>query len=253
MGFEAKIARAKEHLDALKASVDAFVGEGKAYAVIKEVNREAGEYVFRLNILNDPPLVYWSLIVGDCLHNTRTALDHLIWGLAAKNHPKKIPGQTTKLVFPIFKNAATFNGRKVDLENWVGQRAFAMLEQLQPFNDARGWDKNPLMFLHEFDIYDKHKLLLPAVSILDSGKINPVPVAGKKALFDGHAVLLEFKDGAEIARFKVRAPEEMMDMNYSTTINVIFEGQPGPLFVIPTLKRVIEVVEGVGADFTPLF
>ena len=41
-GFVAKIGRAKEHLDALKSSIESATVEGECYAVVKEANQLIG-------------------------------------------------------------------------------------------------------------------------------------------------------------------------------------------------------------------
>lgn len=129
-----------------------------------------------------------------------------------------------------------------------------MFERLQPYNTAGGWNKSPLMFLHDFDITDKHKLLLPAVKALDKGEIRTQTVDNRTVVFDGHAILLalELEDNAVIAHLKYRTPQDVVDVDYHPSFDVIFENQPGPMRVTPTLERVIEVVEGVGKDFVPL-
>ena len=252
LGFVAKVGRAKEHLDALKSSIESATVGGECYVVVKEANPDAGEYVFRIRINKQPPITEWSLLIGDCLHNTRSALDHLFWALLLKKNTGGLTKGTSDATFPITREWATFNGRKKKLEGWVGQQALAMLEGLQPYKSAGGWNKSPLMFLHDFDITDKHKLLLPAVHILNSGQIQTQTVENRTVIFDGSAVLLALEDNAIIANLKYRTPQDVVDVNYHVALDVVFEGQPGPLRVVPTLERLIEVVEGVGNDFIPL-
>lgn len=252
IGFAAKIRRAKEHLGGLKESFSPFTRNGEAYNIVKKVNQQAGEFVFYLQVHREPPLIDWSLAIGDCLHNTRTALDHLFWALTVKHNPSGVSGKTSRSNFPILKRADTFKGRKTDLEGCVGSQAFALLEKLQPFNDPKGSNKNLLMFLSDFDNTDKHKLLVPAISISDSVKIIPETVDGREITLDGHTTLLGFEDGTEIARFKVRNPADVVDLNLSISFDVVFENQPGPLRVLPTLASAIKVVEAVGSEFAPL-
>ena len=236
----------------MKTAVTDFSSAGKAYSIVGEANREAGEYIFRIHVQKEPPLVDWSLIIGDCLHNARTSLDHLFQGLMKKQNPGGVTGNISQANFPIFKDSATFNGRRLKIERWVGALALAILEDLQPFNDPRGWNKNGLMFLHDFDIIDKHRLLLPAISIQDSAEFGADTVDNRTVRVDGAIRLLKFQDNAEIARFHVTPAEDVIDMHLSATFDIIFEGQPGPMRVIPNLERVIEVVEETSAKLKPL-
>ncbi|MGB8314741.1 MAG: hypothetical protein WCE69_09670, partial [Aestuariivirga sp.] len=111
-----------------------------------------------------------------------------------------------------------------------------------------------LSFLHDFDITDKHKLLLPAVSIADSVSIKTDTVENRTVILDGgvHLTLVQFEDGAELARLKVRNPNDVVDVHLHLTFQVIFQGQPGPLFVVQALEDAIDMVEAVAADFAPL-
>jgi hypothetical protein len=249
-GFVAKIGRAKEHLSALKLSCDFFTAFGsEAYSLEKESKREAGEYIFRIRVKNKPPIVDWSLMVGDCIHNTRSALDHLFWALV-----KDKPG-AARATFPLFKDWPGFNGlKKANLEQWLTDDALALVEKLQPFNATGGPNKSPLAFLHDFDIMDKHKLLLPAIQFLQSSRIQTFGVGGPKDVADIKVTvtLSGFDDNAELARVLVTPAKDIVDVDITPSFSVVFDGQPGPLYVIPTLERCIEVVETVGNDFTPL-
>jgi hypothetical protein len=40
----------------LKASIDAFIQDGNAYAITKEISAEAGKYIFRLKLHREPRL-----------------------------------------------------------------------------------------------------------------------------------------------------------------------------------------------------
>ena len=168
-----------------------------------------------------------------------------------RQHPKGIKGNVATAKFPILKDRNTFKGREKRLKYWVGDRAFSLIERLQPFNDSRGSSRNHLMFLHDFDNIDKHRLLLPALSIADSARISAKTIEGRKAIIDGNIIfhLKQFSNGALIAQFKVRNPQDVQDLQLDLTFQVIFRGQPGPLFVVKTLEDTIKVVESVGTEF----
>lgn len=250
LGFVAKIGRAKEHLAALKSSFELFTAFGSdAYSLEKQSNREAGEYVFRIRVKQKPPLVNWSLMVGDCIHNTRSALDHLFWVLVRDKT------DAARATFPLFKDMPGFNGlKKAYLEKWLTGDALKLIERMQPFNAIGGPSKSPLAFLHDFDILDKHKLLLPAIQFLQSSRIQTSGVGGPKDVADIKVefALTGFDDNTEIARVLVTPAKDIIDVDITPSFGVVFEGQPGPLFIAPTLEHCIEVVEGVGNDFIPV-
>lgn len=251
-GFYAKIDRAKEHLDRLKASFDSFATSGDSYAVLKEFDSKTGEYLFRIRIKQPPPLVEWSLLIGDTFHNTRTALDHLFFALVLKNNSGGIKENTSSISFPILREASTFNGRRVNLERWVGKKALAMLEAIQPYKTPGGCSSSPLLFLHDRDIFDKHKLLLPTIQVFKETTINVTPREGCKPFYDAFINLVDLEDNAIIGRVRVHVPQDVVDVDYHPSFDVIFKGQISRLRVVPTLKDMIEMVEGIGKDFLPL-
>ncbi len=253
-GYLAKINRAKKHLEEFNGACCDYSGEGKAYFVVKNFDPRTKEFIFQLRVNSSPDVVSWSAIVGDCIHNARTALDHLFYRLVEIHNPAVLAGRTPTLQFPILKDATTFKGRH-HLKDWVGDAPFALIEKLQPFNDMNGWNRNLLMFLHDFDIIDKHRLLLPAVSIADSVKIQPTTVENRTITLDGtlSISLEQLEDGAELGRLRASPLEDVVDLSIHLTFQVIFAGQPGPLFVTKCLEDVIGKVEEVAEEFRVFF
>jgi hypothetical protein len=250
VGYRAKIARAKEHLCELKESIDSFILDRNAYSVIKEPNPETGVFVFRLQLHRSPPLTEWSLIIGDCIHNMRSALDHLFWQLVLLENPNGVADTTAS--FPILRDRGTFKGRKAKIERWIGQRAATMVENMQPYQGA-GPDKNPFLFIHSCDITDKHKLLVPFVGITEHGEI-----ALKPGEFNTPSIRTEFlggplENGTILATITVSPPEGVVDVDFNPTLGIVFETDPIAHIVLPSLEMLIFVVESVGTEFVPLF
>ena len=52
----------------------------------------------------------WGVLIGEILHNLRSALDHLIWQLVILE--TGAPPTTTKTAFPIFETAAGYKSRE---------------------------------------------------------------------------------------------------------------------------------------------
>jgi hypothetical protein len=96
-----KVERAGEHLAELHQEVERFLGSGafrseaiprtKKYLVSKsergrldpasaEEEDGTGLYMFRVHTAAEPPTRI-GLLIGDCLHNLRSGLDHLVWQL----------------------------------------------------------------------------------------------------------------------------------------------------------------------------
>jgi hypothetical protein len=93
-----KFERAVEHLNALSAEAAAFI-EGDFNTPVGEEYEDTadGWTILKFGEIRPTP-TRWALYLGDFLHNMRSALDHMIYAIAAENgHPD--PDNTQ---FPIY-------------------------------------------------------------------------------------------------------------------------------------------------------
>jgi hypothetical protein len=87
-----KLRWAGHHFKILRQHVEALK-QRDAHTISVEVNTNAGEYALNINGLEQPD-PNWGLVVGDCVHNARTALDYLMVRLVAlvrRCDPKDVP------------------------------------------------------------------------------------------------------------------------------------------------------------------
>ena len=83
MDHRAKLKWARKHLDALDDEIRHFT-QSDPYELRAKYDVEQGGYVAWLeNVTDLPP--HWSLMIGDIIHNMRSALDTLTYSLACKN------------------------------------------------------------------------------------------------------------------------------------------------------------------------
>ena len=75
-GIQAEIARANDHIGDLKSRIDAFNSQNP-YAVVTERQPNTGDKVFRVKIVQPVPDAL-CCIIGDAVHNLRSAIDHLV-------------------------------------------------------------------------------------------------------------------------------------------------------------------------------
>jgi hypothetical protein len=151
-GSKLKIKRAKKHIRDLDHRIAAFVDDFDG--PFADTDRQTGHL-----LLNFPPDVglplELSVIIGDAIHNLRTALD-LAWVDICEHLGVEV---TSKTSFPIRETRKEL----VDALNGAPKiKGNAMLyerivDDIKPY--ARGNDA--LWPLHRLDIVDKHKLILP--------------------------------------------------------------------------------------------
>jgi hypothetical protein len=152
-GVRAKIRRAKEHIVGFYYAKKAFL-ESSPFTFSHSEDVNTGRYnVFITNI--KPVPLELSLIIGDAIHNLRSALDLLACQLVKLNVGDN---DCNHIYFPISESASKFiitlSNDKIKV---LGKPALEILKQLQPYQDGKHHD---LWVLHRLDIQDKHRLLI---------------------------------------------------------------------------------------------
>src|SRR5271166_256514 len=143
-----KVARAKRHLHDI-AKVLKGLEHGRC-ELVPEIQQNPNIGVLRIRLSPKPPEEL-SLVVGDCLFNLRSALDHLVWQLVLSN--KGTP--TDRHLFPISKNREAFNDAvtKHHRLDCVPAEAATIIERLQPYHTG---ETHPLALLSKLHNIDKH-------------------------------------------------------------------------------------------------
>ena len=99
-GCREKIIRAGDHLQTLDSESRRFV-EDYPYRLDPQYNQQSRELVVSIRSIRQPevlPPARLGVVLGDVLHNLRSALDHLVWQLAMIGTGPKAPLNQ----FPIF-------------------------------------------------------------------------------------------------------------------------------------------------------
>lgn len=78
-GVHLKFQRAREHVAELERRVGEFL-DSMPFEVYEEEEQETGDLLYRVRVHRQPPPEL-SVVIGDLVHNCRTALDHLAWQL----------------------------------------------------------------------------------------------------------------------------------------------------------------------------
>src|SRR3954451_21349032 len=95
-GVELKLVRAREHLDSLYGEIGPFIARQVARMDAKfDPVTQSFTSTYKMQ---EPLPATWGLMVGDAVHNTRSALDNLVTHLVLKNGAK--PGRHNS--FPIY-------------------------------------------------------------------------------------------------------------------------------------------------------
>lgn len=154
---ERRLDRALHHLNSLEAEIAAWVEEGP-YRTWTEPDIDSSKKVFCVEVLDTPPPEL-SLIVGDCLHNFRCALDNLVLELAiACNEGRPVSSKVeSDSGFPIQVQQDT---AKLDkMLGGIDPCAKTVIQRLQPHTRGIRLAKtDPLWWLNKLNNMDKHRL-----------------------------------------------------------------------------------------------
>jgi hypothetical protein len=152
----AKLDRATAHVDALRAEVVAVTGEDlESVPLFRQYEPEHGAVVYRVERV---PEVRdsWGLVIGDALHNFRSALDHLWWQLAIRHLEREPTEKEAKdIQFPIFTTEPVNGWGAHRFLKHVDRAIADQLEPLQPYNAPN--DVTSFGVLAEFSNIDKHR------------------------------------------------------------------------------------------------
>jgi hypothetical protein len=170
-GCREKQRRGLKHLRDLDSAIADWLGEPgvepSPYRLSGEFRPESGEYVFTGELLkrSDEAELLWGVILGDALHNLRSALDHLVAQLVLLNTGKR---STSANAFPICDTRATYLsiGKKGEPSKrdtalrGVSDTHKALIDEMQPYRTRiPPGALHPLSTLRDLSNRDKHRLV----------------------------------------------------------------------------------------------
>jgi hypothetical protein len=261
-GPRAKIGRGKDHLMQLHAAMDSWeLAESKDHSVAVEFHYERQSLDIRTNKPKpiDPS---WPLIIGDVVHNLRSALDHLACQLAILNgNPLTC---CEKTVFPVSETESFFRDIKHKIEPFVSAEAFEVIKECQPYYAAQLQGQvatnHTLWILHKLDIIDKHRVLIvvakqirPAVfrAILGNQAVDlPIERRFWQPLEDGaHLARLNFIDFPYEVEGKMRV-ELLTEVKIQlANTELVCDGVNVEDALLPIVRFVTDIVDTFGRRF----
>lgn len=242
-GSEAKLAWAGKHFDLLNAGISNFrkwFREVKPYSIVSEVDPKTGEYVYYLSLpepVPDPQLMEnWGLVLGDVVHNIRSALDQAIYALTCDFSKGPLP----KTEFPVFGNPIDFKKLTKKLDPAPQSGLFDirgidptlqdLIESFQPYHRVPDKERHHLFVLQELWNEDKHRII-PTVGGVHS--IEGLSIGGPGITYIRYLSTSNFvfkgdlRDGAEIGRAKLVSTNPDEQVKVDLVAEIAFE-KSGP-------------------------
>lgn len=207
-GVRAKLKRAEEHQQLLKMEFDIWANQAWSRTNNKfHIQRDDSWYTVTCDPPPEPDLRF-AVIIGDLVHNLRSALDHLVWQLVIRDGHE--PTHVNQ--FPMYEAEDKFirevKFRKKEPQNSilygidVDGDAWKIIEAAQPYHCVPVY-KSRLRIISGLSNMDKHRTLythlaFPPDNIKETISWNPEAVLLEEKL---NISPLSFKGPLEIARF----------------------------------------------------
>jgi hypothetical protein len=223
-----KVERANQHLAELKKGLASGMAD-QLHAVTMESDTkslyESGPFFILDSTI--------PAIVGDIVHNLRSALDHLAWQLVSvgvANGETRSQGWE-KIQFPIAHSFDSFVSMKGRAIEGARREAIKVLDRLKPYqggNDA-------LWLLRQLDNTDKHSFILPV------GKLYILRAKGASVWFQAQK---PFFTSLGIA-------QENQDVDFASKEPIPVFRIGGENALLPTLHQLFKAVANIVTEFRP--
>jgi hypothetical protein len=252
-GARFKIVRAQEHLDAFKRECGAFL-DAKPYRFESEVYDE--HWWVKPHVTTVPPLRL-SAIIGDCVTNTRAALDYIMWELASEYFDPVIDLNKREdriiTAFPIAESGIDTQGYKDRLRRLAQRQipagAIDEIHATQP--DVSG--NQALLWLHQLVNHDKHRMPILTLGVVSKAQIHFEPFQGRAFLIRSDII----KDGVAIKAHPdllTALKSGDVKVNVDAAVQITFRDLTMPREPLDrTLEQVIETVTNVIPKFDRFF
>lgn len=234
-----KLSRAEKHLGDLDAAIRLFC-ESKPYVLVSKPHPVTEIDHIRLIAESVQPIPSEiGLIIGDTVHNLRSALDHLIHQLVLANGETASRDTEFPIIDPAKQYKTAIHGRKIQ---GIAPAAKDLIRKIQP---SKTGDKT-LWNLHCLDIADKHRLLITVQQRLENWSAGAY-------VFDTYP--LPLVEGESVINIPRSTYERQPHENYQIAINIAFSETEiaANETVIPYLRNSTDVVSDTISVFDSLF
>lgn len=246
-GYWAKMARAEEQILGLGRELEAVKSDGSLQL---SVGGDDDGIVLRVHVERQPPWERWGVLIGEIVHDLRSALDQLTWTLTITHSgepPKPLTREWRSVQFPVVLEEERFwkrypNGKPARgsaLQNlWgIDPKLIHAFASVQPFRSGTRAERHPLAVLHALSVQDKHQAL-PLVAIAGRGGSIVGEAIGTQGRSHRITVSAPIEDGVAITRLRhlsgpatgVRVPRigETVELQFRAHVDFDFGFAAGP-------------------------
>lgn len=213
-GVDLKLNRAVDRFEALVKASNEFGEDPDSNRIVVEDHPDPPGIVLRVKEVNRPPPKI-GLLIGECVQQYRSALDHLAFQLLVANARGHIPAKLAKRSeFPIFNSGPRFRG-KVNRKGeplagsglakieGIHRDAARAIERLQPYHRRKNPGTLALWQLQELAGIDKHRFPHVAQAVQRGSAMTVIKGRNIAGLKGPGFIRGPFKRDAVVAEFKI--------------------------------------------------
>ncbi|MGW6927944.1 hypothetical protein ACWGA9_42910 [Streptomyces sp. NPDC054950] len=221
-GCWAKVQCAEKHFDTLCKEISDF-RTVNPYRVSVKMDEPNHSWIFHIwDVVEPDP--GWGLTLGDCLHDARSTLDHLIYQLAILNVGRSLSDEEARRIqFPIADDAQKYQNQEGRFLRNLRAVDKARIRELQPYHawDETLWGPHQmpgppapipayLGELTKLNNIDKHRTINPAW--MGAG-LGALPQNAREIGITGSSITQDvLTDGCEIGRWTFNSmPSDIPD------------------------------------------
>jgi hypothetical protein len=243
-----RLNRALKHIQAADKTIGRWL-DSDAYRILEEHDSEARRTAYVARYCDLPSQL--PDLVGEAVHNLRTALDHLALALNAKGYAEANGGaalpvaEEAKSSFPIFGNVNQ-KGEPRDGKQMfrsatgysnMPQGAKDLIQALQPYRRGENFARDPLWIVHELSRIDKHRIDLTVSASAPRQLMNANFPEISEGVFGTGGPM---HNGKELSWWVVPEGADEPDTDFHFTRGVAF-GEGTPLTEKPVVRSLREV------------
>lgn len=255
-----KLARAEYHLEELERHLREYV-ERNPYRAERRLNSKRDRRRWYYVLVMPPPTPDPPLILGDAIHNLRTALDHIAVAISAKEYEKSagFPIESQRIWSKVGRKYLLSKKNHVEARRAFRRRikgmpseAQAIIKWLQPYRRTPP-ERHSLFLINRLENADKHRKLIATfvglsdvtvqVTVPGSGGDLRLPSRPPSYREDG-ALLVD----AEIPEGHTPDSEVKVEISGTPKVTVDIGWKGAPLDIVKTLQVAIEQTQRLVRD-----
>lgn len=160
----AKLGRARGLASDLAGSVASYRSSAP-YRVVRDADTVASEWA-TYAVIDRQPDPALPLVLGDCIHNLRAALDHAVYALSVASLGRELsPRESRATAYPVCDTQDDWTAAQKTMLRFLAPRPTEAIRLSQPMLAPEGARPTmPLRLISDLDNADKHRALLVTAS-----------------------------------------------------------------------------------------